>query len=308
MLCGSAATGRRSLIEMSLFLDARLRLFAGAVMISFSPVFVTLVSVSPTTSAFYRVLIGGVLLAVVWLVRARSPRLDRRAAFALAAAAAFFALDLWFWHRSIIYIGAGLSTLLANLQVFFMIAAGALLLRESPTRRQWLSALVAIAGLGIMIGPAWGEPAPNYRLGVLLGVLTAGSYAGYLLFLRTARARSPTGAPVREVAVVSLVTAMFLGGAATIEGESLVVSTMVDIGWLAAYGVFAHALGVMLIASSLNKVSPAQTGIALLLQPALSFFWEVLFFGRVVTLLEMGGAALTLAAIYLGSVRFGTTR
>lgn len=308
MLCGTSMTGLHSSLDMRLFHDARLRLFAGAVMISFSPVFVTLVSVSPTTSAFYRVLIGGVVLAVVWLIADRPGRLDRRALFALAAAASFFALDLWFWHRSIVYIGAGLSTLLANLQVFFMIGAGALLLREPPTRRQWLSAVVAIAGLAIMIGPAWSEPAPNYRLGVSLGVLTAASYTGYLLFLRSARARSRSRVPVREVAVVSLVTALLLGMSGLVEGESLAVSSVADIGWLAGYGLFSHALGVMLIASSLTRVSPTQTGIALLLQPALSFVWEVLFFGRIVSLLEASGAAVTLAAIYLGSLRHQSGR
>ena len=37
-----------------------LRLFVGAVLISLSPVWVKLVSVSPTTSGFYRVAIGSV--------------------------------------------------------------------------------------------------------------------------------------------------------------------------------------------------------------------------------------------------------
>ena len=287
---------------MTLFHDARLRLFAGAVMISFSPVFVTLVSVSPTTSAFYRVLIGGIVLAAFWVGRGRRIGTGRLSIVALCAAATFFALDLWFWHRSIGYIGAGLSTLLANLQVFFMIAAGALLLREPPTSRQCISAMVAVAGLVMMIGPAWGAPTSNYRLGVVLGLLTAASYVGYLLFLRAARARSPSGAPIREVAVVSLVTAAVLGAAALVEGASLAVRLPADILWLACYGVLSHALGVMLIASSLHQVSPTQAGIALLLQPALSFVWEVLLFARVVSVVEASGAALTLAAIYLGSV------
>ena len=42
-----------------------LRLFIGAALISLSPVWVKLVSVSPTVSGFYRVLIGGGALAVV---------------------------------------------------------------------------------------------------------------------------------------------------------------------------------------------------------------------------------------------------
>ena len=53
---------------MNTFLqNPRLRLFAGALMISFSPVFVKLTSVAPTTSGFYRVLFAGIVLAlIVW--------------------------------------------------------------------------------------------------------------------------------------------------------------------------------------------------------------------------------------------------
>ncbi len=41
--------------------------------------------------------------------------------------------------------------------------------------------------------------------------------------------------------------------------------------------------------------------IALLLQPTLSFAWDVLFFARGLTLQELAGAVIMLGAIYLGS-------
>jgi drug/metabolite transporter (DMT)-like permease len=55
-------------------------------------------------------------------------------------------------------------------------------------------------------------------------------------------------------------------------------------------------------------VAPGEAGIALLLQPALSFVWDMLLFGGGVAPLEAGGIALTLAGIYLGSVRRGAAR
>lgn len=295
----------RPFIPMQTLSDARIRLFAGATLISFSPVFVTLAETSPTVSAFYRVLIGGCALTALWFGGAAPRRLDGRMLPALAAAAAFFALDLWFWHRSIGQIGAGRATLLANLQVFFMIAAGAVLLAEPPTRRQLLAAVLAFAGLAIMIGRDWLQPAASYRVGVVFGLLTAASYAGYLLSLRTARLRAGNAFPVRDVAVVSLLAAGLLGVASVAEGTSLAIVSAADVGWLAAYGLLSHAAGVVLIASSLGRVSPTGAGIALLVQPALSFVWEILFFGAVVTPVELVGASLTLAAIYLGSVRAG---
>ena len=89
-------------------------------MISFSPVFVKLTSVAPTTSGFYRVLFGGLVLALYLAVTRRRLTFSGKAWTALVLSAVFFALDLWFWHRSILYIGAGLSTLLEPLIMVFL--------------------------------------------------------------------------------------------------------------------------------------------------------------------------------------------
>jgi drug/metabolite transporter (DMT)-like permease len=70
---------------------------------------------------------------------------------------------------------------------------------------------------------------------------------------------------------------------------------------LLAYGLVSHCLGLLFIASSLPKVSATEAGLALLLQPTLSFIWDVLFFARPMTGTDLAGAAITLAAIYLGS-------
>ena len=57
----------------------------------------------------------------------------------------------------------------------------------------------------------------------------------------------------------------------------------------------------MFIASSLPKVTTTEAGLALLLQPTLSFVWDVVFFARPMTATDFAGAAIALVAIYLGS-------
>ncbi|MGB5333321.1 MAG: DMT family transporter [Woeseiaceae bacterium] len=278
-----------------------LRLFIGAALISLSPVWVKLVSVSPTTSGFYRVLIGGLALAAYLVVSGQRLQLSRRTWQILLLAAVFFALDLWFWHRSIYYVGPGLSTLLANFQVFIMTAAGIVLLRESPRPLQLLAIPLALLGLALIVGLDWGKLPDDYRLGVIFGLLTAVSYAGYLLSLRRSRQGSQHKLPTREVAIISLVTAAILGIAALVEGESLAIPTLNDATWLVCYGILSHCIGWMFIASSLPNVSTTEAGIALLLQPTLSFVWDVLFFARSMTSTELAGASIALVAIYLGS-------
>ena len=280
-----------------------LRLFAGATFISFSPVWVKLADVSPTASGFYRLAIGGVALALILAVSGRRLQLSKRAWQILVVAAIFFALDIWFFHRSIIIVGPGLATLLSNFQVFFMMLAGVLLLGQRPHLLQLIAIPLALFGLGLIVGFDWNALSSDYRSGVILGLLAALFYAGYMLLMRAARRDSSDPLPVREVAVISLGSAVILGVAAIAEGESLLVPSMLDAVWLFNYGLFSQCLGLLLIASSLRVVSTTQAGIALLLQPTLSFTWDILFFDRAMTALELVGAALTLFAIYLGSRR-----
>lgn len=286
---------------MSFRTDPRLRLFAGATMISFSPVWVKLVDVSPTTSGFYRVFFGGIALALLLLFTRQRLQLTKRVWFILTFSAIFFALDLWFWHRSIDYIGPGLATLLANFQVFFMMLAGVVLLRQRPRPIQLVAVPLALAGLAMIIGLDWQDLAADYRLGVIFGLLTAVAYASYMLTMRAARTRSMHPLPTREVAAVSLGSALILGISAMVEGASLVIPTVMDATWLLAYGLLSHCLGLLLIASALPHVSTTQAGLALLLQPTLSFVWDVVIFGRQMLPVELAGALLALIAIYLGS-------
>jgi drug/metabolite transporter (DMT)-like permease len=278
-----------------------LRLFLGAVLISLSPVWVKLVSVSPTTSGFYRVAIGSVTVAVLMVFARQKLRLSKRAWFLVALAGAFFSLDLFFWHRSIIYVGPGLSTLLANFQVFIMMSAGVVLLRQKPSKMQMLAVPLALLGLVMIVGLDWQSLPDDYRLGIIFGLLTAIMYAGYLLSLRAARVDSENRLPLAEVAVVSIVCTLLLVVIAQAEGVSLAVPDSADIKWLLCYGILSHSFGALLLASSLPHVSTTEAGLALLLQPTLSFVWDVLFFGRPMQAIEIAGAAIALIAIYLGA-------
>ena len=278
-----------------------LRLFIGAALISLSPVWVKLVGVSATSSAFWRLAIGGAVLAVFLVVTRRRLRFSARIWQILILAALFIALDMWFYHRSIQLIGPGLSTLIANFQVFVMAAAGFIILRQLPSRQQLIAIPIAFLGLSMIVGVDWNSLPENYRAGIVFGLAAAVTYAGYLLSMRRSRRDSHDRVPSREIAVISLLGAAMLGAAAVIEGESLVVASINDAVWLVCYGILSHAIGMMFIASSLPHVTPTQAGLALLLQPTLSFVWDVLFFARSMSVTELLGAQIALFAIFLGS-------
>lgn len=286
---------------MKLLASPRIRLFIGAALISLSPVWVRAVDVSPSSSGFYRVFFGGLALVAYLVLTRRKLELTPRAWRLVLIASMFLALDLWFWHRSIMYVGPGLATLLGNFQVFIMMALGIVLLREVPGPKQLIAVPLAVFGLALIVGFDWKSLPDQYRLGVIYGLLTAVVYAGYMLMLRQTRAESAYRVPTREMAVVSIFCAVLLAVTVVSEGGTLEIPTTTDLGWLLGYGVLSHCIGWLFIASSLSEVSAVEAGLALLLQPTLSFVWDVLFFGRPMTPLEIAGLGITLFAIYLGS-------
>ena len=100
-------------------------------------------------------------------------------------AGAFFAADLILWHHSIAKVGAGLATVLGNVQVVLVPLTAWLLLRERPTRQVLVAVPVVLIGV-VLISGVLGEGAygDDPTLGAVFGILTAIAYAGFLLVLR----------------------------------------------------------------------------------------------------------------------------
>lgn len=280
-----------------------LQLIAGAVLISFAAVFVRILAVPPTTSAFYRTLIGGVVLLGLLRFRRQPLRGGKKLWLVLLLAGLLFALDLAFWHRSILYLGPGLSTLLANFQVFVLAVAGVVIFKERLRPALVGGIALALLGLSLIVGVDWSGLPPDYRRGVVLGLLTALCYGAYVLALRTARQGAPSeiNSPVGDVTVASLASAGFLLVFAAGTGESLRIPDMSTAGLLLLYALVTQVLGWVLISSSLAQLAASRVGLVLLIQPTFAYLWDVLFFSRVVGMTEGVGALLALLGIYLGS-------
>lgn len=281
-------------------------LMAGAVLISFSMVWVKLVHVPPTISAFYRMAFGGLALLVVVLARRSRSRPTRppmdRISWALGAACGlFFALDLFFVHRAVFLVGPGLSTLLSNFQVFFLAAAGALFFGERLGPRLVAAVPLALIGLALLIGLHRGLPDADYQWGVILALISAVCYAAYLLVLRRMQSRPQPPELMAGMAVISLICAGILGLAGWAEGLSFAIPDAQSWLILIIYGITAQVLAWVLISKGLPHTPASRAGLVLLLQPTLTFVWDILFFARPTDLAGGLGLALALGAIYLGA-------
>jgi drug/metabolite transporter (DMT)-like permease len=270
---------------------------AGALTIAFSSILVKLADVAPSTAAIFRCAYALPLL--FWLAwredrvhGARDPRSRRLA----AGAGVFFAADLIFWHHSIEDVGAGLATVLGNLQVAFVPLIAWAVLKEHPSRRVLVTLPVVLAGVvfvsGVLERGAFG---PDPGRGAIYGLLTGMAYAGFILLLRAAGAdlRRPAG-PLFDATAVATIAAVAAGVAI---GDADLVPSWPAHAWLVVLALSSQVLGWMLISTSLPRLPAALTSVVLTIQPIGSMVLGALLLSEDPTLLQLVGCAAILAGL-----------
>lgn len=292
--------------------QALLWMLAGAAIIGSNGLMVRFVDTPATISAFYRMLFAGLMLGAVLTVQRGWRPLPRQVWWWCGAAAAAFAADLWLWHRSILLVGPGLATLLANAQVFFMALAGVFLLGERVGLRFASGIALAFAGLYLMLGGDWDSLSAGYRWGVWAGLGTGLCYALYNLSLRRAQAEARAAGegsghqrpPIIQVlSVIALLCAALLGMAGLAEGSSFVIPGWESLAWLLLLAGFGHCLSWVLISRAMAHLKVAVVGLLLLLQPIVAFLLDLAVLDLAVEPRAWAGLALTLAGIFLASLR-----
>jgi drug/metabolite transporter (DMT)-like permease len=270
---------------------------AGALTIAFSAILVRQAGVHPATAAVYRCAYAlPVLAALAWRERrrhgARAPGQQRLAVLA----GVFFAADLIFWHEAIEDVGAGLATVLGNLQVVVVPFAAWAFLHEAPGRRILAALPLTLIGVVLIAGAledgAYGE---HPARGVMFGALTGIAYAGFILVLRHGNEdlRRPAG-PLCDAtlvaAVVSLAVALALG-------VRDLAPAWPSAAWLAALALTSQVLGWLLISVSLPRLPAALTSMILTVQPVGSVLLGIVLLGEDPSALQLLGAALILAGL-----------
>ena len=265
----------------------------GAATISSSAVLVVLSGAAPSGTAFYRSAIALPLLACLAVLEqrrhGRRPMAQRLRA---VVAGVFLAVDLILWTHAISDVGAGVATVLGNLQVLFVAGIAWLVWHERPSRAVAVALPVVMLGV-VLVSGMIGRPAAGLHplAGIWYGVGTSMAYAGFLLILRRSSAGSPHAAgPVADAtagaAIASLAFGLAFGGLG-------LHPLWPALGWLALLALLSQTLGWLLITSSLPRLPAAVSSLLLLLQPAASLGLAALILGQRPTLLQIVGAILT---------------
>jgi drug/metabolite transporter (DMT)-like permease len=274
---------------------------AGAMVIAFSGILVRLAEETPETVAVFRCLYAlPALGALAWWERRRFGPRPAKDRWLASLAGVFFAADLIFWHHSIEGVGAGLATVLGNLQVVLVAFAAWALLGERPGQRVIVAVPVVMTGAvmisGVLETGAYGDDPVR---GTLFGIATTLAYTGFIIVLRQANSdpRRPGGA-LFDASLVSTVVAAAVGAT---YGAVDLVPEWPSHGWLLLLALSSQVVGWLLISVSLPRLPAALTSVILLIQPVASVALAALIIDEEPSALQIAGTAVILAGVVLAT-------
>jgi drug/metabolite transporter (DMT)-like permease len=283
--------------------NVRICALLGAITIAFSSIFVRLAHASPSTAAIFRCVYALPVLGLLALVEdrrfgARSWH-DRRYAI---GAGIFLGVDLLFWNRSIGDVGAGLATVLANIQVVIVPLVAWAVLAERPGRQVLAALPIALLGVllisGVLEQGAYGRDPGR---GTLYGLCAGITYVGFLMLLRRGGTdlRRPAG-PLFDATASSAVICTIVG---VIMGDAHLIPSWPSAGWLLVLALSSQVAGWLLITISLPRLPSALTSVLLTVQPVGSVVLAAIIFAESPTPLQLVGVALVLAGLLTATRR-----
>jgi len=258
--------------------------------------------VTPSIAAFYRCAFAvPPLLLLTVLERRRGGGGgggDARTVGLAWLAGAFLAADLVLWHHAIGLVGAGLGTVLANVQVVLVPIVAWLVLSERPAWRVVAAVPIVLGGV-VLISGVVGEDAygTDPVLGVVLGLLTAVAYAGFLLALRAASTGSQRVAWTMLHVTISCAVGVLPAG--WLLGELDFRVSAEALAWLVALALSAQVLGWLLIASALPRAPAALSSVLLTMQPVAAVLLAIVLVDESPSAVQLAGVAIVVAGIVL---------
>ena len=248
----------------------------------------------PLAYATARYGLAVVVLLALALVLERSLRFERRDLALVAGAASFVYVNQIGFVYALEKSSASVLGLILGATPIFAALAGLAFRTESLPPRFWIGALLSFSGVAFVAAGSGGELSGDLG-GVLLGVMTAATWAGYsILVTQLMRRYSAT-----RISAVVLATAWV---PIALTGSSQVSSQDWGLGW-EIWSLLAFAtLGPLVLTNelwfrSLDRIGPARATLAANLQPFLAAAIAVVVLSESLGPIELAGGALIAAGI-----------
>jgi drug/metabolite transporter (DMT)-like permease len=273
-------------------------LVVGGVLLGCSPILVRVSELGPIATAFWRLALALVPLAVLFGRQGGSGPRPSTAAEHLTAAmpGIFLGGDLATWHLSLHMTSVTNSTLLANMAPVVVTLVSWLCLHQRISGAFVAGLALSIAGVVVLNGAALSSHADSHLRGDAVALGAACFYAGYFIFL--ARARNAFSTPV-VMLWSTIAGALCVLPMALLFEPGFVPRTVA--GWAVLFGLgwLVHAGGQGLIAFSLAWLPATFSSLTLLIQPVVAAVLAWIVLSEPLGGFQVIGGAIVIAGILL---------
>ena len=282
--------------------SAAIGLAIGCIIFGLGSLIVAHVAIGSWAMSFWRLAVSGIIFTILAkMMGQRLPRSRRAIVYGLLSGV-FLGLDLALWHESIHAVGPGISTLLNSLQIFFLAAIGFLYFNERQSILQLLSLCMALFGVALIGSPEFAQNT-DATWGFVAGIVSGAMLAASMTFIRKTHDTEPTSIFIlMQLVSIGGVLAMVVPMLIFDQG-AIMPTTWSQVGWIVVYGAIMQCLAWGLIAYSIPKLSLAMVGLLLLTEPIAALIIDYSWLDKPINTLQWAGAILTMAAIFLGSLK-----
>lgn len=124
-----------------------------------------------------------------------------------------------------------------------------------------------------------------------------------MLSLRHVQASKNSLTAFANLGIMSLLCSLILWFQLSLDGHNLAIPTLQSLISLLILGMVCQFIGWLLITQAMPNLPASIVGVLLLLQPALSMLWDVLFFDRPTGMLDLVGLGMVLLGVYLATLK-----
>lgn len=300
--------------------------------LAFSAIMVKLSNFEPVTNAFLRCFFGFLTLVpfAVWEIK-RKGALNKKGVLLAVLAGIFLGTDMTAWNYAIFFVGAGISSVLLNLQVIIMPVLAMGFDKFKPKKSFWV--LVPIMLFGIVLtggifdtppadtsaGPThiWGYPIAV--TGTVLGMISGVCYGIYLYSSRKSGTINPGRyiQPLMWVFLAQLIPQAFTMTFLSAEGWNVTQGVLVDgklpldaggvmTGdmitttnwiWMIVLSVVGHAMAWVFVQIGSVNLEPTIVAGLLLLSPITTVLVSPYTSGESISMLQAIGVIIVLVAV-----------
>ncbi len=296
-----ARIGTGSSGQLRGFMSTRTKAFValsvGVISIGFAAIFIVQAGAPGTVSAFYRMAVGAVLIALPFAsrVRRQDKALPATGVKLALLGGLLFAVDVALWATGITISGATNPTLMANTAPLWVGLGAMLFFGERPRGLFWLGLVIAMVGAAVVLGAA-AFRASEFGLGTLFGLLAAVFYGAYYLVTQRGRVHLSTLSyfwiSTATAAIILLLFNLLTGRPITgYEARTYV--------YFLALGLVAQTMGWLTINYAQGYLPASIVAPTLLIQPVVTAIFAVVLLGEQLVAWQIAGGFLVLLGVYL---------